>query len=196
MTVEEIDSTLNNLAALCRFSSPVVRASQPYSSSNNRQELLGHLYLRLQAREAKWLTRLILKNFQPVMLDPCHVYHCYDPLLPMILRVQDNFDAALSLLRNLRKEPSFFHGSGDQKRRDLLQHLTPVLGTKVGRPFWLKGRSIKHCMKLIQGRMSCEKKMDGEYCQIHIDLSKGFKCIQIFSKSGKDSTKDRAALHG
>ncbi|KXH49233.1 ATP dependent DNA ligase domain-containing protein [Colletotrichum nymphaeae SA-01] len=196
VTVEEIDSTLNNLAALCRFSSPVVRASQPYSSSNNRQELLGHLYLRLQAREAKWLTRLILKNFQPVMLDPCHVYHCYDPLLPMILRVQDNFDAALSLLRNLRKEPSFFHGSGDQKRRDLLQHLTPVLGTKVGRPFWLKGRSIKHCMKLIQGRMSCEKKMDGEYCQIHIDLSKGFKCIQIFSKSGKDSTKDRAALHG
>ncbi|KAK1730385.1 ATP dependent DNA ligase [Colletotrichum acutatum] len=196
VTVEEIDSTLNNLAALCRFSSPVVRASQPHPSNINRQELLGHVYLRLQAREAKWLTRLILKNFQPVMLDPSHLYHCYDPLLPMILRVQDNFDAALSLLRKLRKEPSFLHGSGNQKRRDLMQHLTPVLGTKVGRPFWLTGRSIKHCMKLIQGRMSCEKKMDGEYCQIHIDLSKGFKCIQIFSKSGKDSTKDRAALHG
>ncbi|KXH59207.1 ATP dependent DNA ligase domain-containing protein [Colletotrichum salicis] len=196
VTVEEIDSTLNSIAALCRFSSPVVRASQPHSSSSNRQELLAHLYLRLQAREAKWLTRLVLKNLRPVILDPAHLYHCYDPLLPMILRVQDNFDAALSLLGNLKKDPSSRNGSVNQKRRDLIQHLTPVLGTKVGRPFWLKGRSIKHCMKLCQGRISCEKKMDGEYCQIHVDLSKGFRSIQIFSKSGKDSTKDRAALHG
>jgi DNA ligase-4 len=57
------------------------------------------------------------------------------------------------------------------------------------------------------GRMSCEEKLDGEYCQIHIDLSKlggpskgrnlskGSDCIQIYSKSGKDSTQDRKALH-
>lgn len=43
--------------------------------------------------------------------------------------------------------------------------------------------------------MSCEEKLDGEYCQIHIDLSKGRDCIQIFSKSGKDSTMDRIGLH-
>lgn len=43
--------------------------------------------------------------------------------------------------------------------------------------------------------MSCEEKLDGEYCQIHIDLSKGRDCIQIFSKSGKDSTMDRTGLH-
>ncbi|OHE96784.1 ATP dependent DNA ligase domain-containing protein [Colletotrichum orchidophilum] len=196
VSVEEIDSALNSLAASCRFSSPVVRASQSHPSSSSREELLGPLYLRLQAREAKWLTRIILKNFQPVMLDPGHVYYCYDPLLPTILKVQDNFAAALSLLKDLNKDPSFRCGSENQKHRHLIQHLTPVLGTKVGRPFWLKGRSIKHCMKLGHSRMSCEKKMDGEYCQVHIDMSKGFKCIQIFSKSGKDSTKDRAALHG
>ncbi|GKT40830.1 DNA ligase 4 [Colletotrichum spaethianum] len=193
LTVEEIDLALNSLAASCRFSSPAVRASQSHSSS--RDEILGDLYLRVQAREAKWLTRLILKDFQPVMLDPGHVYQCYDPLLPQILRVQDDFSAALSLLQKLRREPSF--RSGMENRGDvLMKHLTPVLGVKVGRPFWLKGRSIRHCMKLGHGRMSCEKKMDGEYCQIHIDLSKGFRCIQIFSKSGKDSTSDRAALHG
>ncbi|KAH8757962.1 ATP dependent DNA ligase [Diaporthe sp. PMI_573] len=43
--------------------------------------------------------------------------------------------------------------------------------------------------------MSVENKMDGEYCQIHIDLSKGSNCIQIFSKSGKDSTRDKEKLH-
>ncbi|KAK2028294.1 ATP dependent DNA ligase domain-containing protein [Colletotrichum zoysiae] len=195
VTVEEVDSALNSLAASCRFSSPAVRASQPRSSSR-RDEILGELYLRVQAREAKWLTRLILKSFQPVLLDPGHVYHCYDPLLPDILKVQDDFSAALSLLQTLRREPSFRRGMEDKKRDALMKYLTPVLGVKVGRPFWLKGRSIKHCMKLGHGRMSCEKKIDGEYCQVHIDLAKGFKCIQIFSKSGKDSTNDRAALHG
>ncbi|KAK2019685.1 ATP dependent DNA ligase domain-containing protein [Colletotrichum eremochloae] len=195
VTVEEIDSALNSLAASCRFSSPAVRASQPRSSSH-RDEILGELYLRMQAREAKWLTRLILKSFQPVLLDPGHVYHCYDPLLSNILKVQDDFSAALSLLQNLKREPSFRRGMEDKKRDMLMKHLTPVLGVKVGRPYWLKGRSIKHCMKLGHGRMSCEKKIDGEYCQIHVDLTKGFKCIQIFSKSGKDSTNDRAALHG
>ncbi|KOS19671.1 DNA ligase 4 [Escovopsis weberi] len=36
--------------------------------------------------------------------------------------------------------------------------------------------------------------MDGEYCQIHIDISKGKEGFQIFSKGGKDSTEDRRAL--
>ncbi|EMR63660.1 putative atp-dependent dna ligase domain-containing protein [Eutypa lata UCREL1] len=50
---------------------------------------------------------------------------------------------------------------------------------------------------MVKGRnISVEQKMDGEYCQIHIDISKGSDCIQIFSKSGKDSTNDRASLHG
>ncbi|KAJ0323344.1 hypothetical protein Brms1b_001740 [Colletotrichum noveboracense] len=197
IAVEEIDTTLNSLAARCRFSSPAVQASQLRpSSARDRDELLSSLYLRLNAREAKWLTRLILKNYQPVVFDPRHVYYCYDPLLPMILRVQDDFSAALSLRQKLRNDPYLRDETGRKTRENLLKHLTPVLGVKVGRQSWLKGRSIKHCMKIGHGQMSCEKKVDGEYCQIHIDLSKGYKCIQIFSKSGKDSTSDRAALHG
>ena len=77
----------------------------------------------------------------------------------------------------------------------LTEYLKPTLGVKIGRQPWFKGRSIKHCLDMSHGRMSCEEKIDGEYCQIHIDLSKGRNCIQIFSKSGKDSTDDRIALH-
>ncbi|KAI8171524.1 DNA ligase 4 [Colletotrichum sp. SAR 10_65] len=162
ITIEEIDTALNSLAARCRFSSPAVQASQLRpSSARDRDELLSSLYLRLDAREAKWLTRLILKNYQPVVFDPRHVYYCYDPLLPMILRVQDDFSAALSLRQKLRNDPYLRDETGRKRRENLSKHLTPVLGVKI-----------------------------------HIDLSKGYKCIQIFSKSGKDSTSDRAALHG
>ncbi|KAH8711277.1 DNA ligase [Beauveria bassiana] len=44
------------------------------------------------------------------------------------------------------------------------------------------------------GRMSVETKMDGEYCQIHVYLSSSQKRVQIFSKSGKDSTEDRSKV--
>lgn len=41
-----------------------------------------------------------------------------------------------------------------------------------------------------------ERKYDGEYCQIHIDLEAGAdNWLKIFSKSGRDSTKDRARVH-
>ncbi|KAF4179207.1 hypothetical protein CNMCM8694_004718 [Aspergillus lentulus] len=76
-----------------------------------------------------------------------------------------------------------------------LQHLKPGIGTKVGRPEYYKARSIKHCCQMIgRRRMSVERKYDGEYSQIHIDLTKRPNPIQIFSKSGKDSTDDRAGI--
>lgn len=44
--------------------------------------------------------------------------------------------------------------------------------------------------------MSMERKYDGEYCQIHIDLSKKDNgWLKIFSKSGRDSTSDRVRVH-
>ncbi len=43
--------------------------------------------------------------------------------------------------------------------------------------------------------MSLERKYDGEYCQIHIDLSGNPDFILIFSKSGKDSTTDKQGIH-
>ncbi|KAJ6436809.1 DNA ligase 4 [Purpureocillium lavendulum] len=42
--------------------------------------------------------------------------------------------------------------------------------------------------------MSVERKYDGEYCQIHVDLSNRESGIKIFSKGGRDSTRDRMGL--
>lgn len=159
--------------------------------------------MRLSPLEAKWLTRLVLKDFRVIDVDESVIYRAYHGLLPRILRVRDNIPAAANVLRDILREEREDQarrgqGPGKPARWDtevVLRHLRPTLGTKVGRPFWRKARSIKHCLDMGHGFMSVEKKIDGEYCQIHVDLSKGRDCIQIFSKSGKDSTKDRIRVH-
>jgi len=192
VTVEQIDSALHRIASTCHFSSPAVRASRPSGGSIDRLLELGGLYRRVSARDGKWLTRLILKNFEPVILEPTAIYRGLHPLLPVILKVQDDFAVAGRFLQDHVRRRGVT--GADLNRDDLALSLKPRLGVKVGRQTWVKGRSIKHCLDMSCGRISCEEKMDGEYCQIHIDLSKGRNCIQIFSKSGKDSTRDRAAL--
>ncbi|KAI1466319.1 uncharacterized protein F4812DRAFT_433657 [Daldinia caldariorum] len=187
-TVEEVDDTLTCVAAACRFSSPSVRASRRAQDSRDQDQSLVTIYRRLSPRDAKWFTRLILKNYQPVVIDERLVFRCYNVLLPQLMKVRDEFITATTFLRQI-KQPSYAQTA-------IASMLKPSIGTKVGRQTWLKGRSIKHCLDMGRSRdMSCEQKIDGEYCQIHIDLRKPYSPIQIFSKGGKDSTQDRIGLH-
>jgi DNA ligase-4 len=186
--VEEIDEALNCIAASCRFSSPAVRASRRIGDLTGENHALTEFYGRLGARDAKWFTRLILKNYQPVALEERVVLKACHVLLPQMLWVQDDLTVAAKLTKHVSQL------SGNQN--SIASILKPALGTKVGRQQWLKGRSIRHCVDMARQReVSCEQKLDGEYCQIHIDLRKHPNSIQIFSKSGKDSTVDRRGLH-
>ncbi|KAK3955359.1 ATP dependent DNA ligase [Pseudoneurospora amorphoporcata] len=189
VTVEEIDSLFHDIASHCHFSSPAVRSSPPSSTPVTREKALGDIYTRFSPRDAKWFTRLFLKNYQPVILDQQLVYRNYHPRLPLMLKVRDDFVDAGRILASHKRERTV------TGRDEFAKHLQPKLGVKVGRQHWIKGRSLQQCLQMGYGRMSCEEKYDGEYCQVHIDLSKGYDCIQIFSKSGKDSTRDRRALH-
>ncbi|UPK93899.1 hypothetical protein LCI18_004834 [Fusarium solani-melongenae] len=194
VTVEEIDEILHSLAARVKWSSPSIRTSQASLTQGNRGDL-EWLYRRLSSVEAKWFTRLVLKNYQPLVLDPHLIYRLCDPILPCVLKIQDDFSTAINSVQAIRGRllPNAVRKT---PREQILSSVKPQLGIKVGRQPWVKGRSIKHCFDMSHGRMSVEDKIDGEFCQIHIDLSKGENCIQIFSKSGKDSTEDREALHG
>lgn len=149
----------------------------------------------MSATEAKWFTRLVLKSYQPLVLDPHLTYRLCDPILPCVVKIQDDFATAITSLQAIRGR--LLPNAGRKTPREqIMGTVKPQLGVKIGRQPWVKGRSIKHCLDMGHGRMSVEEKIDGEYCQIHVDPSKGDKCIQIFSKSGKDSTEDRVALHG
>ncbi|EED17777.1 ATP dependent DNA ligase domain protein [Talaromyces stipitatus ATCC 10500] len=196
VTVEEIDNALQEIASCCRFSGPSVRRKH---AAVDFDEVLGSLYRRLSSRDAKWLTRMILKSYHPVQIPVDYFLKKVHFLLPHLLLFQNSLEAAVELLKSPslklfppQPQSDFANLLSDKA----LEHLVPRLGIKIGRPEYYKARSIKHCSNMIrQRRMSLERKYDGEYCQIHIDISKGQDCIQIFSKSGKDSTLDRAGIH-
>ncbi|KAI9720342.1 MAG: hypothetical protein M1828_005726 [Chrysothrix sp. TS-e1954] len=198
VTVDEIDETLDELATLARFSGPEHRTLEK-RSTKTRQEILRRVVAGLRATELKWLVRIVLKTFSPVLINDALVLSCFHPVLPSVLRIQNNLGFALRLL-----EDPAFGSDALQSSPDINSHLhetlkkliRPQVGVKVGRPQYLKARGIRDCLRLVgNGKWDLEPKYDGEYCQIHIDLSKGDDCIKIFSKSNRDSTQDRAALH-
>lgn len=66
MTVDEIDQCLLRIASYNPTSSPLVQALSRHWHKGDVIDLLDGLYLQLQGREAKWLTRYILKSYGPV----------------------------------------------------------------------------------------------------------------------------------
>ncbi|KAL4999392.1 hypothetical protein BDV10DRAFT_164777 [Aspergillus recurvatus] len=196
VTVEEIETALNIIASRCRFSGPSVRRQR---SAVDVEGTLAPLYRRLSSRDAKWLTRMILKTHFSATLPERLMLKSFHFLLPHLLLFQNSFEAAVNLLSSepiIHFPPRPEIGYARALGKIALHHLTPKIGNKIGRPEYYKARSIKHCCNMVgQRRMSVERKYDGEYCQIHIDLSKHSGWIQIFSKSGKDSTSDRAGAH-
>ncbi|KAI9816425.1 MAG: hypothetical protein M1826_001814 [Phylliscum demangeonii] len=211
VTIDEIDAVLAALAARSRFSSPAVRKAGSRPEEASAEELLKPLFLRLRSRDAKWLVRLLLKDYAPVELPEPLVLALVHFLLPLLLRVQASFEAAVACLRGEgggEDEDEVVAGGAwlgqpeDPRVRELvrqavMQRIKPRTGVKVGRPEYWKARSINHCLQMVgRQRMSIERKYDGEYCQIHVDLARTDGWLQIFSKSGKDSTADRRAIHG
>ncbi|KAK4953872.1 hypothetical protein LTR10_008476 [Elasticomyces elasticus] len=203
VTLEEVDDMLEALAAQCQFSDKSIRISFPPASSEPKDKLLGDVVKRVTPEEGKWLVRLVLKDFAPVKISEEIVLKQFHFLLPDLLRFQDNFNAAVGLLKNeplLRQLPDCPDPrSARLHKQGAATVIRPQVGVKVGRPTFIKARSLDSCVKMLGTQeWVLERKYDGEYCEIHVDLSKSvlpMECIQIFSKSGKDSTEDRKGLH-
>ncbi len=203
LTVEHVDKALATIAGKCRFSGPKVKerktSTHEVEEDQEVQKVLGQTYKRMQSREAKWFTRMILKDYSFLGLSEGMVYRHLDVRLPTAMQMYDDFEAAISELRSLPASQmvEFSHANLAQRCANDAHLLQPRIGVKIGPPKWIKTKGgVKHAVSMIDGRtMSVEKKHDGEYCQIHIDLSKGDSCVQIFSKSGKDSTWDRRGVH-
>ena len=195
VTVEELDEAMSLIASRCRFSGPEVRRQK---SAVDVDASLSPLYRRMSSRDAKWFTRMILKSYSPVALPPKYTLQRFHFLLPHLLQFQDTFEGALNML--VAEPMNHFPAHPDPQLAIslcsiALEHLRPQIGIKIGRPEYYKARSIKHCHQMAKGRqISIERKYDGEYCQIHVDLTNKQTPIQIFSKSGKDSTADRSGI--
>ncbi|KAJ5980939.1 hypothetical protein N7481_008237 [Penicillium waksmanii] len=195
VTTEEIDMALGMVASRCRFSGPEVRRQQ---TAVGVERTLSPLYRRLSSRDAKWLTRMILKSYAPVIIPPKHALERFHFLLPHLLQFQNTFEGALEML-DQKPMKDFPPHPGPKLAASLcataLEYLQPRTGIKIGRPEYFKARGIKHCISMTnRRRMSVERKYDGEYCQIHVDLTDKCTPFRIFSKSGKESTEDRSGI--
>ncbi|KAK5950158.1 hypothetical protein OHC33_008873 [Knufia fluminis] len=196
VTLEEIDNALTQIAANTLSSSPAIKAQ---ANGKAPCDILAPIIRRLQGTEAKWLARMILKSYSSVEIPEYAALYGFHFMLPKLLAMQNSFEAVVETLArptiaSLPPRPSRDYQAALMPI--VVKEITPQLGVMIRRQPFDKARSIKHCTKTASSRtMSVERKYDGEYCQIHIDISKGPNCIQIFSKSGKDSTQDRLVLH-
>ncbi|KAH0397139.1 DNA ligase/mRNA capping enzyme, partial [Aureobasidium melanogenum] len=195
VTLQDADDVLHALAAGNRFSAHSVR--QSFLPSASIDSSLSDIFMRLHPVEAKWFVRLILKDFAPVSLNEKSILASVHFLLPDLIGMQDSFEDACAALKTIfadypsRPDPQ----SRIILRQTALSSFRPVPGVKVSRPEYTKARSIKHCLQMTAGgKWLVERKYDGEYCQIHVDLTRGDDWLRIYSKSGRDSTEDRAGL--
>jgi DNA ligase-4 len=200
VTLEEVDDLLVTLAGHSIFSDPSV-PQLPQGSSEARDVLIANTLKRLTPSQGKWLLRLVLKDLSPLKLNEAYILRSFHFLLPDLLRFQATFTSAVTLLKGPLKE---YPDRPDPRSERLLRKqaaplIKPYVGIKVGRPEFTKARSIDHCLKMLAGQeWVLERKYDGEYCEVHIDLSVSSspaECIKIFSKSGKESTLDRQGIH-
>lgn len=200
VTIEEVDDLFTVLAGYSIFSDPTI-PQLPQSSSDARDTLLANIFKRLTPSQSKWLLRLLLKDLSPLKLDDTFVQKSLHFLLPDLLRFQTTFSSAVTLLKGpLREYPERPDPRSERLlRKQAAPLIKPCVWTKVGRPEFTKARSIDHCLKMLgKQKWVLERKYDGEYCEVHIDLSRSSnpaECIKIFSKSGKDSTLDRVGIH-
>ena len=200
ITVASIDTVLASIASKIRFSGPDIKNLENGENMKDSRSI-QNVYKMLYSRDAKWLTRMVLKDFSCLELPETMVYAAFDPRLPTAMRMYDDFRVAISELKDMpASQMACISRRGWNKDCRCAEDpnlLVPRIGVKVGRATRVKARGgVKHAVSMIEGRTtSIERKYDGEYCQIHIDLSKGEDFIKIFSKSCKDSTHGRNGVH-
>ena len=197
VTIAQIDKALHQLAANSPYSSPDIRRD---FDGRRPDPILDPVLKRLHSAEAKWFVRLLLKSFSPVEIPERLVLEQFHFLLPGILSLQNDFDAALNVLTQpaiSKLPPRPGKDELEQYRAVAPQIIKPQLGIMIQRQPCDKAWSVKHACQIADERIvSVERKYDGEYCQIHVEVVKGQLKLQIFSKSGKNSTADRVRLHG
>ena len=188
LMVEEVDRILNMVASTCDFSSPSIRNKGREYPVDPITELKTTIR-RLRALELKWMIRLLLKDLRPATYSETLTLGLFHESLPRVLKVRGSLAAAVEYLPHVAPEEKPLHGRSTMRPQ-------PQVGTIVGLPTFEKARGIDHCRRLVGSQeVSVERKYDGEYCQVHVRIDqRGQHDITLFSKSGRESTKDREPI--
>jgi DNA ligase-4 len=191
LSADKIEYTLYRVASANPFSSREIKISKHGRKIDPAEEIA----LRRSGRFAFCSNTCVPPRFpEKVTLN------CFHFLLSDILKVRSSLPAALELMMQadqIRRMP-VSPAQREQRtlKESILAEVKPQVGIMISQPRYDKARSIKYCCHLVGfNDVSVERKYDGEYYQIHVNKDHTTHRIKIFSKSGRDSTADRVALH-
>ncbi|KAF8325927.1 hypothetical protein F5887DRAFT_1065164 [Amanita rubescens] len=182
LSISDVDNLLDELASTSEYSAFSLRSNNP--TPRTPQTILRQLYRSLSPSDASFVTQIILKDLRPLLYP-----------LP-----SDHYTSALTSYNSNSVQPlsvedamRIWDVSGQLLKA---YRLKPVIDSI---PKSQKGRSCLHALSYFKQakRVWVETKYDGERAQIHLEiLPTGESKITIFSKSKRNSTQDREAIHG
>jgi len=136
--IESVNWLLVQMAAKSRFSDESIRAQSDKDLRTDTE--LKKILMRLESWEAKWLVRLLLREYCTINIDEDYLLRQYHFLLPDLLKFQNDYDTVFRLLQDdLSCYPA--NPSCIEERRmriEAAKKLHTVAGVKVGRPTFHK----------------------------------------------------------
>ena len=94
MMIQDINDTLDRVAASCEFSSPDYRGAAQPGSIDSRTNLI-RAFRRMCSVEAKWLVRLLLKDLRPAVMPVPLTLRLFHFMLPDLLRTRNTLSEVL-----------------------------------------------------------------------------------------------------
>ncbi|KAG0709226.1 DNA ligase/mRNA capping enzyme [Suillus ampliporus] len=205
-SLQEVNALLDELASTSVFSDKALNAAHSLSPRRSKSAILRSLYESLPALDAAYLTQIILKDLRPILYAP-PVASTSRVLLeyntngkPMLTKEQfmKTWDPSGSMLKMYRVRANMTEAALGFEAGGTISHPRPRWGVPVEIPKSAKGRSPRHALNALRlsNAIWAETKYDGERAQIHARFrDESDPLITIFSKSKRDSTLDRIAVH-
>ncbi|KAG1746672.1 DNA ligase/mRNA capping enzyme [Suillus paluster] len=205
-SLQEINVLLDELASTSVFSDKALHAAHSLSPQRSKSAILRSLYESLPVLDAAYLTQIILKDLRPILYAPpvtstSRVLLDYNTNSKPMLTKEDfmrTWDPSGSMLKMYRARANMTEAALGFEAGGAISHPRPRWGIPVEIPKSAKGRSPRHALNVLRRSSTiwAETKYDGERAQIHVRLrDEGDPQITIFSKSKRDSTLDRIAVH-
>ncbi|KAG7443683.1 uncharacterized protein BT62DRAFT_325260 [Guyanagaster necrorhizus] len=204
LTIDEADMFLDELAAISVYSHDSVRSKYPSAIRRKRNHIIREIYSTLSAVDASFLTQIILKDLRPLLYSSNSRHYAdalknYNSTSIRALTKEDAmkiWDPTKSMLQSYSHAATLEDAAAAFENGVTIS--APRLGTPIEIPKSWKGQGCSHALSLLRSAkvVWVETKYDGERAQIHVEvLPSGIPNITIFSKSRRDSTQDRAAIH-
>ncbi|OJA10686.1 hypothetical protein AZE42_01062 [Rhizopogon vesiculosus] len=206
LSLQQINLLLDELASTSAFSDKSVHAAHSLSPTRSKSAILRSLYESLPALDAAYLTQIILKDLRPILYAPpvastSRVLLEYNSNSKSMLTKEQfmmTWDPSGSMLKMYRVRANMNEAALGFEAGGVISHPKPCFGFPVEIPKSAKGRSPRHALDVLRlsNAIWAETKYDGERAQIHVRLrDQSDPQITIYSKSKRDSTLDRIAIH-